>query len=374
MPLEPDIIRDGELEYRRLKKKVREYIKKNLKDYVYDDSVVGRKGKKLVRVPITGVRLPSFERDRNKSGGVGQGGGQPGDPLPGQGQPGQPGAGGEAGEHAFETEIMVDDLLELLQEALELPNIQEKGKRKITSKDIEFTDLRRVGPECLLDVKRTLKNALFRILANAPDSMNECPPIIIEPDDRVFKTWEEKVHESTNAVVFSILDISGSMGAEQKKIVATTMFWIEQWLKKEYKEAVEIVHIVHDTTAWEVTADEFYRVTEGGGTAISSALKLMDKIIDEKYPASEWNIYPFFFSDGDNKEEDDADVINVLQNAIIPKANQICYGQVQNAWANGGMYKLLLDKLGGCEKLCVYELKRMDDVMGAIKKFLGRGR
>lgn len=373
MSFDPDSIRDGEHEYRRLKRKVKDYVKKNLRDYLFNDSVVGRRGKKLVQIPITGIRLPSFERDKRK-GGVGQGEGEEGQPLPGQRRPGQPGQPGtEHEEHEHEMEIVVDEILEILQEALELPNIEDKGKRKIVSEDVEYTDLRKIGPECLLDIKRTLKNSLVRTMCGATEPIKECPPFFIEREDRVFKTWREKQEERTNAVVFAIMDISGSMGQDQKKIVSTTMFWIEQWLKKQYKNSVEIVHIVHDTEAWEVSYEDFYSLRTGGGTAVSSALKLCDKIIDEKFPHQDWNIYPFFFSDGDNVSDDNESVIQVL-NHLIEKANQICYGQVHGEWGNGELYKFLLEKLGRCEKLCVYEIRKHDDILGAIKKFLGRGR
>lgn len=374
--LDPDIVRDGEHEYRRLRKKIKNYIKNNLRDYVFSETMVGRKGKKLVKIPMTGIRLPSFERDRKKMGGVGQGPGDKGDPLPGQGKPGKGKgqAGNEHGEHDQDVEVQIDEILEVLQESLELPNIKEKGKRKIVTKEVEYTDLRRSGPECLIDIKRTLKNTLIRTLSTMTESPKECPILVIERDDRVYRTWEERIKEQTNAVVFAIMDISGSMGTDQKQIVATTMFWIEQWLTKQYKESIEVVHIVHDTEAWEVSYNDFYTLKTGGGTAISSALKLCDKIIDERYPHADWNIYPFFFSDGDNYDSDNSSAIQVLENAIIPKSNQVCYGQTESGYGTGDMYKLLKEKLGGCEKLCMYDMKKQEDILGAIKKFLGRGR
>lgn len=92
-----DIVRHGEREKKRLQEKIKEKVKQGLKQYVTDESFVGQQGKKYVRVPIYGLRLPRFEVDPSKRGGVGQGDGKPGQPLPGQGQP-QPGQGqGQAG-------------------------------------------------------------------------------------------------------------------------------------------------------------------------------------------------------------------------------------------------------------------------------------
>lgn len=373
--IDPDIVRDGEHEYRRLKKKVRDYVKNNLREYIFDGGILGRRGKKFVKIPITGIRLPSFERDKKRSGGVGQGPGQQGDALPGQRPKGNDnGAGKDHEEHAVEVEIVVDEILEILQEALELPNIEDKGKRKVISEDVEWSERRKTGPECLLDIKRTIKNTLARILAGMEYSPDKCPPLVIDREDRVFKSWKEITEEKTNAVVFAIMDISGSMGVEEKKIVATAMYWIEEWLKKQYKDGIEVVHIVHDTEAWEVSYSDFYSMATGGGTSISPALKLCDEIIDKRFPHHTWNIYPFFFSDGDNQSDDDSEVVNVLKNALIPKSNQICYGQIQSSWGSGKLYQHLLENLGNCEKLCVYQMKGHEDILGAIKKFLGRGR
>lgn len=373
---DPDMIRDGEQEYRRLKKKIKDYVKNNLRDYLFNDSVIGRKGKKLIQIPITGIRLPSFERDRKKGGGIGQGPGETGDPLPGQGQ--EPGKGNQPGknhaDHENEVEIIVDDLVETIQEILELPNIEEKGKRKIVSKDVEYTDLRKTGPECLLDVKRTIKNTLIRILCGAPHAVDTCPEISIEPDDRVYKTWRMQYEEHTNAVIIAMRDISGSISDEQKKMILTTQFWIEKMLEKQYSDGVEFVYLVHDTEAEEVSYHDFFTKKSGGGTAISSVLELANKIIDERFPPKEWNIYPFFFSDGDNQSSDNEPTISILEK-LIDKSNQICYGQVNGENSSPGeLYKYLLEKLGQYEKLCVYEMKRQEDIISAIKKFLSRGR
>ena len=132
-----DMIRSGERENKRLREKIKEKIKKNLKQYVTDESFVGRRGKKMVRVPIYGLRLPRFVVDGRKGGNVGQGEGEVGQPLPGQ-QPAKPQrgkgskAGNEPGEHEIEVDVNLEEMLEILGEILELPNIEEKGKKVST--------------------------------------------------------------------------------------------------------------------------------------------------------------------------------------------------------------------------------------------------
>ena len=101
-----------------------------------------------------------------------------------------------------------------------------------------------------------------------------------------------------------MMDVSGSMGDEQKEIVRIEAFWIDTWLRTQYK-GIESRYIIHDATAKEVDRDTFFHTRESGGTMISSAYKLCAKIIDDEYPPDEWNIYPFHFSDGDNWSVDD---------------------------------------------------------------------
>jgi uncharacterized sporulation protein YeaH/YhbH (DUF444 family) len=115
----------------------------------------------------------------------------------------------------------------------------------------------------------------------------------------------EDHHEPvTNAVIIYMMDVSGSMGDEQKEIVRIESFWIDAWLTKQYK-GLESRFIIHDAVAREVDRDTFFHTRESGGTMISSAYKLCAQIIDDSYPADEWNIYPFHFSDGDNWSMDD---------------------------------------------------------------------
>ena len=101
-----------------------------------------------------------------------------------------------------------------------------------------------------------------------------------------------------------MMDVSGSMGDEQKEIVRIESFWIDAWLQKQYK-GLESRYIIHDAVAREVDRETFFHTRESGGTMISSAYKLCSQLIDDHYPPDEWNIYPFHFSDGDNWSMDD---------------------------------------------------------------------
>jgi uncharacterized sporulation protein YeaH/YhbH (DUF444 family) len=168
------------------------------------------------------------------------------------------------------------------------------------------------------------------------------------------------------------MDVSGSMGDEQKEIVRITAFWIDQWVRRHYR-GVERRYIVHDAAAREVPEDLFYRLRESGGTKISSAYKLCAKLIEEHYSPTEWNIYAFHFSDGDNWEEDDADAFEVLGEKLLPQVNLFGYGQVYSHWGSGRFLYDLADEFEGkFDNLRLTEIRNKDEILDAIRDLLGK--
>ena len=120
-----------------------------------------------------------------------------------------------------------------------------------------------------------------------------------------------------------MMDVSGSMGDEQKEIVRIERFWIDTWLRSQYK-GIETRYIIHDAMAREVDEETFFHTRESGGTLISSAYKLCQKIIETDYPPAEWNIYPFHFSDGDNWSGDDTRLcVELLENKLLPRVQHV---------------------------------------------------
>ncbi len=171
-----------------------------------------------------------------------------------------------------------------------------------------------------------------------------------------------------------MMDVSGSMGREQKEIVRIEAFWIDTWLRHQYKN-LEVNYIVHDAVAHQVDQYTFFHLRESGGTKISSAYELCLRLIDEKYPRSEWNIYPFHFSDGDNWSSRDTErCIDLLKNSIIPHSNQFCYGQVKSAYGSGQFKKDLDQALRGDETVVTTDIPDRDGILDSIKSFLGKGR
>src|SRR3982750_1306273 len=125
--------------------------------------------------------------------------------------------------------------------------------------------------------------------------------------------------------------------------------------------------------AKEVDRDTFFRTRESGGTMISSAYKLCAKLMTDEYPSSEWNIYPFHFSDGDNWSVDDTvTCIELLKGQILPHVNLFCYGQVESPYGSGQFIKDLREHLKSDDRIITSEIRDRDGIVNSIKDFLGK--
>ena len=170
-----------------------------------------------------------------------------------------------------------------------------------------------------------------------------------------------------------MMDVSGSMGSEQKEIVRTESFWIDTWIGKQYK-GLERRYIIHDSVAKEVDRESFFTTKESGGTLISSALQRCVDIIEKDYPTSDWNVYPFYFSDGDNWSQDDNDkCIDLIKQYLIPWSNQFSYGQVESPYGSGKFIIDLRSAFATDPKVVLSEIPSKEEIMRSIQEFLGKG-
>tara|TARA_R110002096_G_scaffold143328_4_gene299297 strand:- start:91140 stop:92252 length:1113 start_codon:yes stop_codon:yes gene_type:complete len=365
-----------DLDQRRFRKIIRGKIKDNLRKYISNGEMVARKGKDTVSIPLPSVDIPRFKHGGKQQGGVGQGDGEVGDSLGKDGEdgPGGPGeAGDKPGEHALEVDVSLEELAEILGEELSLPRIEPKGSEKITAHKDRYTGIRTTGPESLKHFRRTYKEALKRQVSTGTYSKNN-PIVIPIKDDKRFRSWKTEALPQSSAVIIYMMDVSGSMGDEQKEIVRIESFWLDTWLRSQYK-GIESRYIIHDAMAREVDRDTFFSTRESGGTMISSAYKLCAKMMEDEYPADEYNIYPFHFSDGDNWSVDDTvTCVDILNNQILPSSNQFSYGQVESPYGSGQFIKDLEEHFGDTENLVTSEIKGKDAIMDSIKDFLGQGK
>ncbi|MFM1871861.1 MAG: hypothetical protein RL398_1283, partial [Planctomycetota bacterium] len=140
-------------------------------------------------------------------------------------------------------------------------------------------------------------------------------------------------------------------------------------------EDLRVHYLVHDAEAHEVDQHTFFHLRESGGTKISSAYELCLQLVRDRYPAHEWNVYPFHFSDGDNWSSRDTDYcISLLKDALLPLSNQFCYGQVKSAYGSGQFKKDLDAAFRGDERMVTSDIQDRDGILPSIRQFLGKGR
>lgn len=363
-------------DHARFRQIIRGKIKQNLRKYISRGDMIGRKGKDLISIPAPSIDLPHFEFGENKKQGVGSGDGEPGDPLgPGE-ESGEGKAGNSEGLHLREVDVSLDELAAIMGEELGLPRIEPKGSKNISAVRDRYTGIHPIGPKSLLHFKRTYKEALKRqISLGQYDPEN--PVIVPQARDQRFRTWKMKQQENNSAVIIMIMDVSGSMGDEQKEIVRTESFWIDTWLRSQYK-GLETRYIVHDASAREVDRETFFSTRESGGTIISSAYLLLNELIKKHYPPSQWNIYPFHFSDGDNWSADDTQkCFQILETQILPVSNMFCYGQVESLYGSGQFLKDLKEHFGNStsfkDRVVSSRIPNKDAIYDSIKEFLNKG-
>jgi len=367
-----------EQDHQRFRQIVRGKIRKDLRRFISRGDMLGREGKRTVSIPIHDVDLPRFQYGDNS--GVGMGEGEEGQGV-GQGQQGKgQGQGGEEeGKHVLEVDVSLEELADILAEELRLPRIEPKGANKITTLRDKYTGIRPVGPASLRSFKRTYREALKRQLAMG--MYDPANPIIVPiKNDLRFRTWNEVKKPQSNAAIVYMMDVSGSMGEEQKELVRLEAFWIDTWLRRNY-EGIESRYIVHDVKAAEVDKKTFFSIREDGGTRISSALVTCKELLDAHYDPSEWNVYLFHFSDGDNSSDADNKLcVKLLREQLLPKCNMFGYCQVASAYGSGSFLGVLNEAFPGGDadergpRLVTSKVGGRDDVLESLRTFFKQGR
>ena len=277
------------------------------------------------------------------------------------------------GEHLLEVDVQLSELATILGEELELPRIEPRGKKNIIQEEDRYVGINRVGPESLRHFKRTYKQALKRQIASGTYSP-ERPVIVPIREDFRYRARKKVPGPTANAVIIYMMDVSGSMEDEQKEIVRIESFWIDTWLRSQYR-GIESRYIVHDTEAKEVDADVFYHLRESGGTRISSAYQLAANMMQKHFPFDDWNVYLFHFSDGDNLSDGDDELcVDLITNRILPRANLFCYGQVEGRYGSGKFLDMLADRFEGTDNLGLSRIEGREHIFNSIKAFLGKGR
>src|SRR6202045_5155167 len=198
-----------ERDHQRFKKLVRGKVKSNLSKYISRGEMIGKKGKDLVSIPLPQIELPQFRYGKKGSGGVGQGEGDPGQPLTAPQEEGEGNAGDQPGGHILEVDLTMEELAQILGEELALPRIEPRGKKNIVTTKDKYTGIRQAGPESLRHFKRTFKRALKPQIAS--QIYDPLRPILIPiRADKQYRSWKEIQQPKAVAVILYMMDVSGS--------------------------------------------------------------------------------------------------------------------------------------------------------------------
>ncbi len=371
--------RKGVIDQERHRERVKEAIRKNLGSIVSNEAIILSDGRRTVKVPIRSLDEYKFRFDHRKRRQVGQGDGKTkvGDVIAREGQPGPGQSGGQqagqgAGGEYYEADVDVDELAAMIFEDLQLPFLEEKAKKAVRARTTRFDEIRRTGIMSNLDKRRMI---LENIRRNAREE-GRAHFGNVRREDLRFKTWQEDSRFESNAVVMALMDISGSMGEFKKYIARSFFFWMVRFLRTKY-DNVEIVFISHHTEAREVTEEQFFTQGESGGTVVSSAYQLALDIIRERFRPTDWNIYPFHFSDGDNYYSDNEEAVR-LADELIQTCNLFGYGEIGEEGgsgyrrSSGALLSIFNDRLKNSSRFIGVRIDDKEDVYPALKQFFGR--
>ncbi|MEZ5866455.1 MAG: DUF444 family protein [Geminicoccaceae bacterium] len=373
---------------KRHRDKLRRSIRDNIADIIAEESIIGRDRDRIVKVPIRGIKEYRFVFGDNEGGvGAGEGGTEPGQVVgkagqkPGQGQGPGPG-GNEPGADIYETEITLDELVDIMFEDLELPDLERKILKEALSERVaKRLGYRKQGVRAHLDRKRTVKQRLKRQIATGnvetlrAEAGSEAPAerFPFRRGDLTYRRLRVDTREESNAVVICIMDTSGSMDRLKKYLARSFFFLLYQFVCTKYQNT-ELVFIGHHTKAKEVDEDEFFHKGESGGTLISSGYQKALEIVRDRFHPAHWNIYAFHCSDGDNFDSDNTLALEAARE-LCDTCNLFGYGEIKPMGSHYYESSMIerFKKLEAANFQSVL-IERREDIWPAFKAFMSKDR
>ena len=366
----------------RHRQKVREAVRENIADLIAEESIIGKHKDKVIKVPIRGVKEYRFIYGENASGvGQGDGSSEKGQVIgktdgTGQGQ-GEDKAGDQPGVDYYETDVTLEELIEIMFEDLELPDMERKILREVLSDRIsKRKGFRKAGIRIRLDKKRTAKSRIKRRLATTrqdDDQTDEEQRFPFRKEDLIYRHLVEDVRPESNAAVLCIMDTSGSMDTLKKYLARSFFFLLYQFVCTKYRN-VEIVFIAHHTEGKEVTEEEFFYKGESGGTFISSGYTKALEVIQARYHPSLWNLYAFHCSDGDNFDSDNPAALKAAQE-LCELCNLFGYGEIKplgSRYYESSMLNIFRHL--EAENFQTVLIERKEDIWPSFKTFMSKER
>ncbi|CAM2972538.1 YeaH/YhbH family protein [Vibrio rarus] len=306
------------------------------------------------------------------------------------------------GQDEFIFQISKDEYLDILFEDLALPNLDKKQVNRITEWKTHRAGYQTAGIPSNISVVRSLQQSLARRIALSSGKKRQlksleqeltslrnsepAQPLLqrsikeqieelqgkirrvpfIDTFDLRYKNYEKRPIPSSQAVMFCLMDVSGSMDQTTKDIAKRFYVLLYLFLNRTY-ENVDVVFIRHHTQAKEVDEHEFFYSQETGGTIVSSALKLMHDIVKQRYPTNQWNIYAAQASDGDNWADDSPRCKKLLTENLLPCCQYYSYIEItrrshQTLWHE-------YEKLGsGCDNFAMKNIRSVEDIFPVFRE------
>ena len=361
---------------RRFKAQIKEAVSRAIKGRSITDIDSGEK----VSIPVKDISEPAFQHGK---GGVWENvhpGNQDyirGDRFNRPQGGGGGGGGGKAskdgsGEDDFVFELSHEEFMNVFFDDLALPNLVKTQLMGIDELKPVRAGYTNDGTPTNISIVRSLRGALARRVAMAAPTLarleeaEEELDSLIESDDDVEIDVRERrlrIHQlreklasipfidpfdlrynnrvklpmpTSQAVMFCLMDVSGSMDESKKDMAKRFFILLYLFLQRNY-DKIEVVFIRHHTSAVEVDEHDFFHSRESGGTVVSSALNLMHEVIQKRYSTSDWNIYAAQASDGDNWDSDSSNCARILEESLLPYCQYYAYieiteGEPQNLW------------------------------------------
>ncbi|WP_299806342.1 YeaH/YhbH family protein [uncultured Shewanella sp.] len=386
-------------------------IKKAVSDAVTRRSVTDVDKGEKISIPTRDISEPTFHHG---NGGVRERvhpgndkfarGDQIERPPSGQGQGAGQGEASDSGEGQddFVFQISKDEYLELLFEDLELPNLQNNRLNKLVEYQVYRAGFTNDGVPANINIVRSLRSSLARRTAmtatkkanlkaleqelsqleNTPGSQAERILALkeeiadlkqrikkvpfIDTFDLRYNNFAKREVPSSQAVMFCLMDVSGSMDQATKDMAKRFYILLYLFLTRTYKN-LEVVYIRHHTQAKEVDEHEFFYSQETGGTIVSSALKLMHEIQKKRYPENEWNIYAAQASDGDNWADDSPSCHEILEKQLLPVVRYFSYIEITNR-AHQTLWREYEDLQKSHSNIAVQHIKQAEDIYPVFRE------
>lgn len=394
----------------RFLRRYKTQIKRAISEQISERSITNIDGGESVSIPTRDITEPTFRSDQ---GGVREGvfpgnkefarGDRIKRPSGGGGGKGRRASDSGEGEDDFSFEISKDEYLDMLFDDLELPNLQKNQLRRMTKSKTVRAGFTNDGVPANINVVRSLRSALSRRVAMGAEPRRRLHELeaelqkleqkagdddagllalreeiehlrarikripFIDTFDLRFNNFVQRPEPTSQAVMFCLMDVSGSMDQDTKDIAKRFYILLYLFLSRSYRD-VDVVYIRHHTQAKEVDEEEFFYSRETGGTIVSSALELTRDIIAQRYPPTDWNIYAAQASDGDNWNDDSPVCERILAKQLLPQLRYYAYVEITRR-EHQGLWTHYENLLQSHDNFAMRHIREHQDIYPVFREF-----